>query len=47
MQEDDFNLLSIIKRTTTYRRSKKHDFVTDFLPPAISDFRKHFDQDSR
>ncbi|ONK78619.1 uncharacterized protein A4U43_C02F20710 [Asparagus officinalis] len=45
--EDGFNLLSVIKRTTIYRRSKQHDFVTDYLPPTKTDFRKHIDQDNR
>lgn len=47
LQEDGFNLLSIMKGTITYRRSRRHDFVTDYLPPSISDFRKQFDQDNR
>lgn len=45
--EDGFNLLSVIKRTTAYRRSRQHDFVTDYLPPTRSEFRKHIQQDNR
>lgn len=47
LPEDGFNLLSVIKRTTAYRRSRQHDFVTDYLPPTRSEFRKHIQQDNR
>ncbi|KAJ6835274.1 putative acyltransferase-like protein, chloroplastic [Iris pallida] len=45
--EDGLNLLSVIKATTTYRRSNQHDFVTDYLPPTKSEFRQVFDRDNR
>ncbi|XP_049350911.1 phytyl ester synthase 1, chloroplastic isoform X2 [Solanum verrucosum] len=38
--EDGINLLSIIKATSKYRRSKRHDYVMDFLPPSKSEFKK-------
>nr|GME20023.1 acyltransferase-like protein At1g54570, chloroplastic [Ipomoea batatas] len=41
--EDHVNLLSIIKRSGKYRRSKKHDFVLDFLPPSGSECKKAID----
>ncbi|KAK3011153.1 hypothetical protein RJ639_011097 [Escallonia herrerae] len=37
VQEDSFNLLTVIKGTYKYRRSRKHDFVMDFVPPSISE----------
>ncbi|CAN4111230.1 unnamed protein product [Withania somnifera] len=38
--EDGINLLSIIKSNNKYRRSKRHDYVMDFLPPSKSEFKK-------
>ncbi|XP_075522830.1 phytyl ester synthase 1, chloroplastic-like isoform X1 [Primulina tabacum] len=38
--EDGINLLTIIKATCTYRRSRKHDYVMDFLPPSMSEFKQ-------
>ncbi|KZV18365.1 acyltransferase-like protein chloroplastic-like [Dorcoceras hygrometricum] len=40
LMEDGFNLLTIIKATGTYRRTKNHDLVVDFLPPSISEFKQ-------
>lgn len=40
MQEKGFNLLTIIKATGTYRRTKNHDLVVDFLPPSLSEFKQ-------
>ncbi|XP_060218058.1 phytyl ester synthase 1, chloroplastic-like [Lycium barbarum] len=37
--EDGINLLTIIKSTSKYRRSKRHDYVMDFLPPSESEFK--------
>ncbi|KAL2551118.1 Acyltransferase-like protein [Forsythia ovata] len=42
--EDGINLLTIIKGTNKYRRSKTHDFVSDFLPPSKSEFKETFDE---
>ncbi|XP_051137681.1 phytyl ester synthase 1, chloroplastic isoform X3 [Andrographis paniculata] len=36
--EDGFNLLSVIKGVSMYRRSSNHDFVMDFIPPSAYDF---------
>ncbi|KAK4490790.1 hypothetical protein RD792_001503 [Penstemon davidsonii] len=44
LMEDGINLLSIIKGTRMYRRSKRHDFVKDFIPPSMSEFHYSFDQ---
>ncbi|KAL3645389.1 hypothetical protein CASFOL_010569 [Castilleja foliolosa] len=37
--EDGVNLLTIIKGTSSYRRSKNHDYVKDFLPVSKSEFK--------
>lgn len=46
-QEDGINLLSIIKGANMYRRGRQRDFVTDYLPPTISEFKKTFDEDHK
>ncbi|KAH7865461.1 hypothetical protein Vadar_007036 [Vaccinium darrowii] len=38
--EDGVNLLTVIKGTCKYRHSRRHDFVTDFLPPSMSEFKQ-------
>ncbi|SPT20204.1 unnamed protein product [Triticum aestivum] len=40
LMEHDFNLLTVIKGVNMYRRGKKRDFVTDFLPPTFTEFKK-------
>lgn len=40
VQEYGVNLLTIIKGTCKYRRSRKHDVVMDFLPPSKSEFKQ-------
>lgn len=42
--EDGMNLMTVIKGTFIYRRSKRHDFILDFLPPSMSEFKYAFDQ---
>nr|XP_043631558.1 acyltransferase-like protein At1g54570, chloroplastic [Erigeron canadensis] len=37
--EDGINLLTVIKGKLKYRRSWKHDFVKDYLPPSMSEYR--------
>ncbi|KAL6556436.1 hypothetical protein OROGR_005724 [Orobanche gracilis] len=44
LMEDGINLLTILKATCMYRRSKRRDYVADFLPPSISESHKAFDQ---
>ncbi|KAK8633797.1 hypothetical protein V6N13_014633 [Hibiscus sabdariffa] len=41
--EESLNLLTVIKGTCKYRHSKKHDFISDFLPPSMSEYRYGFD----
>ncbi|CAL4976335.1 unnamed protein product [Urochloa decumbens] len=43
--DDNINLLTVIKRANMYRRCRKLDFVTDYLPPTLSEFKKTFDED--
>lgn len=38
--KDDFDLVTIIKGTGIYRREKRHDWVSDFLPPSPSEAKK-------
>nr|ACH63234.1 esterase/lipase/thioesterase family protein [Rheum australe] len=42
--EDGINLLTVIKGTEMYRRSKRINYVTDFLPPSRSEFNHAFQQ---
>ncbi|KVI08492.1 Diacylglycerol acyltransferase [Cynara cardunculus var. scolymus] len=37
--EDGLNLLTVIKGTCKYRRTWKHDFINDYLPPSMSEYR--------
>lgn len=46
-KEDGLNLLSVIKGVNMYRRGRQKDFVTDYLPPTLSEFKKTFDEDHR
>ncbi|KAK1620635.1 hypothetical protein QYE76_026152 [Lolium multiflorum] len=45
LMEHDFNLLTVIKGVNMYRRGRKRDVVTDFLPPTLSEFKKTFGED--
>jgi len=44
-QDDRINLLTVIKGANMYRRHRQHDFVTDYLPPTLNEFKKTFDED--
>ncbi|CAN6469286.1 unnamed protein product [Victoria cruziana] len=43
--EDGIHLATIIKITAMYRRSRRLDYVMDYLPPTLSEFRKSYDGD--
>ncbi|KAK3164363.1 hypothetical protein QOZ80_1AG0016610 [Eleusine coracana subsp. coracana] len=45
--EDGINLLSVIKGVNMYRHGRQRDFVTDYLPPSLSEFKKTFDEDHK
>ncbi|EPS74024.1 hypothetical protein M569_00724 [Genlisea aurea] len=38
--EDGVSLLTVIKSTYAYRRSRRHDYVRDFLPFSMSEFKQ-------
>ncbi|XP_024021158.1 acyltransferase-like protein At3g26840, chloroplastic [Morus notabilis] len=38
--EDDVDLVTIIKSTSFYRRSRHPDYVFDYIPPTPSEFKK-------
>lgn len=42
--EDGINLLTVIKGTCKYRRSRKRDYVSDFLPPSMSELKYTCDE---
>lgn len=42
--EDNISLLTAIKATSMYRKSTRHDYITDFLPPSISEFNYAFNK---
>ncbi|OVA15060.1 Diacylglycerol acyltransferase [Macleaya cordata] len=42
--EDGMNLLSVIKATNMFRHSRRYDYISDYLPPSMSEFRNVFVQ---
>ncbi|KAJ6384374.1 hypothetical protein OIU78_027647 [Salix suchowensis] len=42
--EDGVNLLTVIKGTGKYRRSRRIDIVSDFIPPSMSEFKQGYDE---
>lgn len=42
-QEDDFDLVTVIKGACFYRRSKQHDYISDYMPPTATEFKKIVD----
>ncbi|KAM6549520.1 hypothetical protein CsatB_021196 [Cannabis sativa] len=40
LMEDETDVVTIIKGSIFYRRSKNHDYVSDFIPPTPYEFRK-------
>ncbi|KAF5740554.1 exostosin family protein [Tripterygium wilfordii] len=42
--ERSISLLTLIKGTCKYRRLKRRDYVADFLPPSMSEFKYGFDE---
>ncbi|KAH6804371.1 Esterase/lipase/thioesterase family protein [Perilla frutescens var. frutescens] len=42
--EDGINLLTVVKSSYIYRRSKRRDVIRDSLPPSKSEFHEAFDQ---
>ena len=44
VQEDGIHLLTVIKGTQMYRRSRKYDYVLDYLPPTRTEFVDAFEK---
>lgn len=44
VQEDGIGLMTVIKGTCKYRRSRRRDFVSDFLPPSMTELKYVRDQ---
>ncbi|CAK7340882.1 unnamed protein product [Dovyalis caffra] len=44
LQEDGVNLLTIIKGTSKYRRTRRFDYVSNYVPPSISEFNRAFEE---
>ncbi|XP_068659847.1 phytyl ester synthase 1, chloroplastic-like [Aristolochia californica] len=45
--EDGIHLLTIIKGAQMYRRSKRFDYITDFLPPSLTEYKVEFEKENR
>ncbi|KAL5701396.1 hypothetical protein ACHQM5_026739 [Ranunculus cassubicifolius] len=41
--EEGMHLLGVIKSTLKYRHSKRHDYISDYIPPSVAE-HKLFDQ---
>ncbi|KAJ4836959.1 hypothetical protein Tsubulata_037672 [Turnera subulata] len=41
--EEGLNLLTVIKGTRKYRCSRRHDYVSDYVPPSISEINRGFE----
>ncbi|KAF9605405.1 hypothetical protein IFM89_016982 [Coptis chinensis] len=39
--EDGMHLLSVLKGTLKFRRSRHHDYISDYVPPSLTEFRIH------
>ncbi|KAF9605406.1 hypothetical protein IFM89_016983 [Coptis chinensis] len=39
--EDGMHLLSVLKGTLKFRRSRHHDYISDYVPPSSTEFRIH------
>ncbi|KAF3454372.1 hypothetical protein FNV43_RR04819 [Rhamnella rubrinervis] len=42
--EDGIGLMTVIKGTCKYRRSRRRNGISDFLPPSMTEFKYAFDQ---
>ncbi|KAF8390709.1 hypothetical protein HHK36_025236 [Tetracentron sinense] len=43
LMEDGLDLVTIIKGTSFYRRAKYLDYVSDYLPPTVSEFKEAYE----
>ena len=44
MQEDGIGLMTVIKGTYKYRRARRLDITSDFLPPSMTELKYFSDQ---
>ncbi|OIW15244.1 hypothetical protein TanjilG_17564 [Lupinus angustifolius] len=44
--ESSVDLVTVIKRASLYRRGKRHDYVSDFLPPTINEVKEVIESNS-
>ncbi|XP_057800473.1 phytyl ester synthase 2, chloroplastic-like [Salvia miltiorrhiza] len=44
--EDGISLISILTGSSFYRRGARHDYVSDYLPPSPSEFRRVYEPQS-
>ena len=44
MQEDGIGLMTVIKGTYKYRRARRLDITSDFLPPSRTELKYFSDQ---
>lgn len=47
LQEDGINLMTIVKAMNLYRRSKQHNFITDYAAPSLNEFKKVFEYENK
>ena len=44
VQEDGIGLMTVIKGTSKFRRSRRHSYASDFLPPSMTELNYFYDQ---
>ncbi|XP_068661517.1 phytyl ester synthase 1, chloroplastic-like [Aristolochia californica] len=44
--EDGIHFLTIIKGAQMYRRSKRFDYIADYLPPSLTDYKVEFEKEN-
>lgn len=44
VQEDGIGLMTVIKGTRKFRRSRRHSYASDFLPPSMTELNYVCDQ---
>ena len=44
VQEDGIGLMTVIKGTNKFRRSRRHSYASDFLPPSMTELNYVCDQ---
>ena len=44
VQEDGIGLMTVIKGTSKFRRSRRHSYTSDFIPPSMTELNHACDQ---